>query len=175
MSTRTPLMAGNWKMTQDHHEAVALVQKLAWELSDAKHDFDNVEVAVIPSFTNIRTVQTLIEGDKLELRYGAQDVSAHESGAYTGEVSPIMLKKLGVTYAWLGTRSAASTTVKTTKPLLRRSPRRSARALFPFCALAKASRSARRVIRFLTPSRRSTAHCRAWLKSRASRSALPMS
>ena len=102
MSSRTPLMAGNWKMTQDHLEAVALVQKLAWELSDAKHDFENVEVAVIPPFTNIRTVQTLVEGDKLELRYGAQDVSAHESGAYTGEISPVMLQKLGVTYALVG-------------------------------------------------------------------------
>src|SRR5699024_2889572 len=101
-SPRTPLMAGNWKMTQDHHEAVALVQKLAWELQDAKHDYDSVEVAVIPPFTNIRSVQTLVEGDKLELRYGAQDVSAHEKGAYTGEVSPVMLSKLGITYALVG-------------------------------------------------------------------------
>lgn len=99
---RTPLMAGNWKMTQDHHEAVALVQKLAWELQDAKHDYDSVEVAVIPPFTDIRSVQTLVEGDKLGLNYGAQDVSAHEKGAYTGEVSPVMLSKLGVTYALVG-------------------------------------------------------------------------
>lgn len=103
MSTpRTPLMAGNWKMTQDHNQAVALVQKLAWELKDAKHDYEAVEVAVIPPFTDLRSVQTLVSADKLEIKYGAQDVSAHESGAYTGEISPIMLAKLGVTYVLVG-------------------------------------------------------------------------
>ena len=82
-SARVPLMAGNWKMTLDHQQATHLVQKLAWTLSDAKHDYDAVEVALLPPFTSIRSVQTLIDGDKLKLRFGAQDISRHESGAYT--------------------------------------------------------------------------------------------
>src|SRR5690625_6198362 len=84
---RTPLMAGNWKMNLDHHEATHLVQKLAWSLDDAKHDYDAVEVAVCAPFTDLRSVQTLIDADKLQIKVGAQDVSAHEHGAYTGEVS----------------------------------------------------------------------------------------
>jgi len=99
---RTPLMAGNWKMNLDHQEATHLVQKLAWTLDDAKHDYAAVEVAVLPPFTDIRTVQTLVDGDKLSLRYGAQDISAHDSGAYTGEVSGAFLAKLGCTYAVIG-------------------------------------------------------------------------
>ncbi|GII99157.1 triosephosphate isomerase [Sediminihabitans luteus] len=102
MADRTPLMAGNWKMNQDHHQATHLVQKLAWSLKDAKHDFSAVEVAVLPPFTDLRSVQTLVDADKLDIRYGAQDVSAHESGAYTGEISPVMLAKLGVTYVAVG-------------------------------------------------------------------------
>ena len=97
-----PLMAGNWKMNLDHLEAIALVQKLAFTLEDAKHDFDAVEVAVLPPFTDIRSVQTLIDGDKLGLRYGAQDLSAHDSGAYTGEISGAFLAKLGCTYVVVG-------------------------------------------------------------------------
>src|SRR5512142_1932984 len=100
--SRTPLMAGNWKMNLDHTQAAHLVQKLAWTLDDGKHDYDAVEVAVIPPFTDLRTVQTLVDGDKLKLKYGAQDVSAHDSGAYTGEVSGAFLAKLGVTYAVIG-------------------------------------------------------------------------
>jgi triosephosphate isomerase len=99
---RTPLMAGNWKMSLDHQQATHLVQKLAWTLSDAKHDFDVVEVAVLPSFTSIRSVQTLIDGDKLALRFGAQDISRHQSGAFTGEVSGAMLAKLGCSYVVVG-------------------------------------------------------------------------
>ncbi|SDR94672.1 triosephosphate isomerase [Nocardioides scoriae] len=101
-SGRTPLMAGNWKMNLNHQEAVVLVQKLSWTLSDKKHDHAAVEVAVIPPFTDIRSVQTLVDGDRLQIRYGAQDVSAHESGAYTGEVSASMLAKLGCSYALVG-------------------------------------------------------------------------
>ena len=100
--SRTPLMAGNWKMNLDHQQATHLVQKLAWTLDDAKHDYESVEVAVIPPFTDIRSVQTLVDGDKLKLRYGAQDVSAFDSGAYTGEISGAFLAKLGVTYAVVG-------------------------------------------------------------------------
>src|SRR5690606_14459794 len=71
-------------------------------LKDAKHDFSEVEVAVIPPFTDLRSVQTLVDADKLEIVYGAQDVSAHTEGAYTGEISPVMLAKLGVTYVLVG-------------------------------------------------------------------------
>lgn len=97
---RTPLMAGNWKMNLNHLEAIAHVQKLAFGLSDK--DFDAVEVAVLPPFTDLRSVQTLVDGDKLRIRYGAQDISAHDSGAYTGEVSGVMLAKLNCTYAVVG-------------------------------------------------------------------------
>lgn len=100
--SRTPLIAGNWKLNLDHLEATHTVQKLAWLLRDAKHDFAEVEVAVLPPFTSIRSVQTLVDADQLPIRYGAQDISAHSSGAYTGEVSGDMLAKLGVTYVAVG-------------------------------------------------------------------------
>jgi triosephosphate isomerase len=95
-------MAGNWKMNLNHQEAVVLVQKLAWTLSDKKHDYAKVEVAVLPPFTDIRSVQTLVDGDRLKIRYGAQDVSEHDNGAYTGEISAAMLAKLGCTYVVVG-------------------------------------------------------------------------
>jgi triosephosphate isomerase len=101
-SARTPLMAGNWKMNLNHQEAVVLVQKLAWTLSDKKHDFAKAEVAVLPPFTDIRSVQTLVDGDRLEIRYGAQDVSMHDDGAFTGDVSASMLAKLGCSYVVVG-------------------------------------------------------------------------
>jgi len=101
-SKRTPLMAGNWKMNLNHQEAVVLVQKLAWTLSDKKHDYGKVEVAVLPPFTALRSVQTLVDGDRLELKYGAQDVSTHDDGAYTGEISASMLAKLGCSYVVVG-------------------------------------------------------------------------
>ena len=99
---RIPLMAGNWKMNLDHQQAAHLVQKLAWTLQDAKHDYDAVEVALLPPFTDLRSVQTLIDGDKLHLRFGAQDLSSHDAGAYTGDVSGVMLAKLGCTYVVVG-------------------------------------------------------------------------
>jgi len=97
---RTPLMAGNWKMNLNHLEAIAFVQKLAYSLSD--DDYDAVEVAVLPPYTDLRSVQTLVDGDRLRVGYGAQDLSAHDEGAYTGEVSGLMLSKLGCTYAVVG-------------------------------------------------------------------------
>jgi triosephosphate isomerase len=100
--SRTPLMAGNWKANLNHQEAVVLVQKLAWTLSDKRHDFDRTEVVVIPPFTDLRSVQTLVDGDRLRVRYGAQDISAHEGGAYTGEVTAAMLSKLGCSYVVVG-------------------------------------------------------------------------
>src|SRR5881398_3900350 len=97
---RMPLMAGNWKMNLNHLEAIALVQKLAYTLDDK--DFDAVEVVVLPPFTDLRSVQTLVDGDKLRIGYGAQDLSPHDSGAYTGDISGAMLAKLGCTYVLVG-------------------------------------------------------------------------
>ncbi|MCK0113793.1 triose-phosphate isomerase [Ornithinimicrobium sp. F0845] len=102
MAARTPLMAGNWKMNLDHLQATHLVQKLDWSLRDAKHDFAAVEVVVLPPFTDLRSVQTLVQGDRLELGYGAQDLSQHDSGAYTGEISGAFLAKLGCSYVVVG-------------------------------------------------------------------------
>jgi len=99
---RIPLMAGNWKMNLNHQEAVVLVQKLAWSLSDKRHDYGRVEVAVVPPFTDLRSVQTLVDGDRLSIKYGAQDVSVHDNGAYTGEISAAMLSKLGCSYVVVG-------------------------------------------------------------------------
>ena len=101
-ASRVPLMAGNWKMNLNHQEAVVLVQKLAWTLSDKRHDYDKVEVVVVPPFTDLRSVQTLVDGDRMKIRYGAQDVSMHDSGAYTGEISAAMLAKLGCSYVVVG-------------------------------------------------------------------------
>ncbi len=99
---RVPLMAGNWKANLNHHEAVVLIQKLAWILSDKKHDYDKVEVVVCPPYTDLRSVQTLVDGDRLKIRYGAQDVSVHDEGAYTGEITTGMLAKLGCSYVVVG-------------------------------------------------------------------------
>jgi triosephosphate isomerase (TIM) len=100
--TRRPLIAGNWKMNLNHVEAVGLVQKLAWTLEDKKHDPDKSEVIVLPPFTDLRTIQTLVDGDRLEIGYGAQDVSAFDNGAYTGDISADMLTKLGCRYVVVG-------------------------------------------------------------------------
>lgn len=100
--SRIPLIAGNWKMNLDHLQAIALVQKLAWSLKDAGHDFDTVDVAVFPPFTDLRSVQTLISADRLKLQFGAQDLSAHDSGAYTGEISGAFLAQLEARYVIIG-------------------------------------------------------------------------
>ncbi len=100
MTGRLPLMAGNWKMKLNHLEAIAVVQKLAFSLTVA--DLAACEVAVLPPFTDIRSVQTLIDSDKLDLRYGAQDLSTADKGAYTGEISGSMLAKLGCSYVTVG-------------------------------------------------------------------------
>jgi triosephosphate isomerase (TIM) len=91
--SRKPLIAGNWKMNLNHFEAIALVQKIAFSLPDKY--YDRVDVAVIPPFTDLRSVQTLVDGDKLRLTYGAQ-------GAYTGEISGAFLAKLGCSYVIVG-------------------------------------------------------------------------
>ncbi|MDL9979909.1 triose-phosphate isomerase [Microbacterium candidum] len=100
--TRTPLIAGNWKMNLDHLQAVAFIQKLHWTLRDAKHENGSVEVAVFPPFTDLRTVQTLLDADKIPFALGAQDLSVHDSGAYTGEVSGVFLAKLRCRYVIIG-------------------------------------------------------------------------
>lgn len=99
---RIPLIAGNWKLNLDHLQAIAFVQKLAWSLKDARLDFNEVEVAVFPPFTDLRSVQTLISADKLPLKFGAQDVSAHASGAYTGEIAASFLKSLDCDFVIIG-------------------------------------------------------------------------
>src|SRR5262245_49429139 len=98
--SRKPLIAGNWKMNLNHFEAIALVQKIAFSLPDKY--FDKVDVAVLPPFTDLRSVQTLVDGDKLRLTYGAQDISQHDTGAYTGEISGAFLAKLGCSYVVVG-------------------------------------------------------------------------
>ncbi len=98
--SRKPLIAGNWKMNLNHFEGIALVQKIAFSLPDKY--FDKVDVTVIPPFTDLRSVQTLVDGDKLRLTYGAQDLSPHDSGAYTGDISGAFLAKLGCTFVLAG-------------------------------------------------------------------------
>jgi len=97
---RKPLVIGNWKMHNNHLEALALTQQLAFRLTDK--DFAAVDIVVLPPFTALRSVQTLVQGDKLKLQYGAQDISPHEDGAYTGDVSGRMLAKLGCSYVLAG-------------------------------------------------------------------------
>ena len=100
--SRTPIMAGNWKMNLDHVAATSLVQDLGEALKAAGYDSSKSEAVVIPPFTDIRSVATIIDGDKLPIAYGAQDISAHDDGAYTGEVSGTMLSKLGCSYVVVG-------------------------------------------------------------------------
>ncbi|OJF13952.1 triose-phosphate isomerase [Couchioplanes caeruleus] len=98
--TRRPIMAGNWKMNLNHLEAILLVQKLAASLTEQQ--LTDVEAVVLPPFTDLRSVQTAIDGDKVKIGYGAQDLSQHKGGAYTGEISGAMLAKLGCSYVVVG-------------------------------------------------------------------------
>lgn len=102
VATRLPLIAGNWKMNLDHLQAIAFVQKLAWTLEEAKHEASKSEVAVFPPFTDLRSVQTLIDAEKFGLVFGAQDLSAHDNGAFTGEISGAFLASLGCRYVLVG-------------------------------------------------------------------------
>ena len=97
---RKPLIAGNWKMNYNHLEAIALVQKLIFSLTEEQAT--RVEVAVLPPFVDLRSVQTLIDGDRVPIKFGAQDLSPHDSGAYTGDVSGPMLQKLGCSFVVVG-------------------------------------------------------------------------
>jgi triosephosphate isomerase len=97
---RRPIMAGNWKMHHTHLEAIQVVQKLGYRLEPP--DYDRCDVVVCPAFTALRSVQMVIDADRLPMRLGAQDTHWEEQGAYTGEVSPVMLAKLDVTYVIVG-------------------------------------------------------------------------
>jgi triosephosphate isomerase (TIM) len=99
-SGRKPLIAGNWKMNLNHLEAIAHTQKIAFSLNEQQ--LGEVDVAVLPPFTDLRSVQTLVDGDRLLLKYGAQDLSPHDAGAYTGDIGGPMLAKLGCSYVVVG-------------------------------------------------------------------------
>ncbi len=97
---RMPLISGNWKMNLNHFEAITLIQRLAYTV--VPDDYRHVEVSVHPSFTNLRSVQTVLEADDIPMALGAQDCHPDDSGAFTGEVSPVMLAKLNVGYVIVG-------------------------------------------------------------------------
>lgn len=99
---RKPLVAGNWKMNFDHLEATYFIQKFFWLLKDARFDFSKAEIAIFPPFTDIRSVQVLVESEKMKIAIGAQTVSEISSGAFTGDVSAQMLAKLGCSYVIIG-------------------------------------------------------------------------
>jgi triosephosphate isomerase len=100
MAERRPIIAANWKMHKTHLEAIQAVQKLSYLLD--KDDAEKVEVVICPAFTALRSVQTLLESDKLPYGLGAQNVHAQDKGAFTGEVSPPMLAALKVDYVIVG-------------------------------------------------------------------------
>ena len=98
--SRIPLISGNWKMNLNHFEAIQMVQKLSYELRN--HDYDAVEVSVHPPYTDLRSIQTLIDADRMHFHLGAQNCHTESSGAFTGEVSPAMLQKLEVGFVIVG-------------------------------------------------------------------------
>ena len=97
---RKPLISGNWKMHHNHFEAIQMVQKLSYQLTHA--DYDAVDVSVHPPFTDLRSVQTVLDADEIPIALGAQHSHWEDRGAFTGEVSPLMLAKLNVTYVIAG-------------------------------------------------------------------------
>src|SRR5450432_4169447 len=100
MADRKPMMAGNWKMHHTHLEAIQVVQKLSYRLD--KKDFDDVDIVVCPAFTALRSVQTTLEGDRIDIALGAQNCHWESHGAFTGEISAPMLAKLHVRYVIVG-------------------------------------------------------------------------
>ncbi len=99
---RTPIMAGNWKMNLDQIEATGLVEKLIWSLKDKNYEAARSECVVVPPFTALRTVQTLLMDARVPIELGAQDLSQHDNGAYTGDISASMLLKLNCRYVVVG-------------------------------------------------------------------------
>lgn len=100
MTDRTPIIAGNWKMHRDHLEAIQLVQKLAYHLSE--DDYAGQDIVVCPPFVSLRSLQTLIQSDRLPIGLGAQNCHDQDEGAFTGEISAGMLARLDVTYVLCG-------------------------------------------------------------------------
>jgi triosephosphate isomerase (TIM) len=100
VAERQPIIAGNWKMHKDHLEAIQLVQKLAYHLGE--EDYEGQEVVVCPSFVALRSIQTLIQSDKLPIALGAQNCHTEDEGAFTGEVAAPMLARLDVAYVICG-------------------------------------------------------------------------
>jgi triosephosphate isomerase (TIM) len=98
--SRKPLISGNWKMHHNHLEAIQVVQKLSYAIS--KDDYAVVDVSVHPPFTDLRSIQTLLDADKIDIKLGAQNCHLEEKGAFTGEVSPVFLAKLNVEYVIVG-------------------------------------------------------------------------
>ena len=98
--SRTPLISGNWKMNLNHFEALKLVQELSYQVTT--DDVDEVDISLHPPFTDLRTVQTVLEADRLPFHLGAQHCHFEEKGAFTGEVSPAMLAKMNVSYVIVG-------------------------------------------------------------------------
>ena len=100
MTSRKPLISGNWKMHHNHFEAIQMVQKLSYLLS--ANDYDAVDVSIHPPFTDLRSIQTVLESDEIPVALGAQHCHWEEKGAFTGEVSPAMLAKLNVSLVVVG-------------------------------------------------------------------------
>ncbi len=141
---RRPLIAGNWKMNLNHLEAISVTQKIAFSLSEEQ--LTDVEVVVLPPFTDLRSVQTLIGGDRLLLGYGAQDLSPHDSGAYTGDVSGPMLAKLGCQYVVIGHSERRQHHAETDDVVKRRSKWPESTASHRFCASARACWCGKRMV-----------------------------
>jgi len=97
---RKPLISGNWKMNHNHFEAIQMVQKLSYLLS--VNDYDAVDVSVHPPFTDLRSVQTVLQADEVPILLGAQHCHWEAGGAFTGEVAPLMLAKLNVSLVIVG-------------------------------------------------------------------------
>jgi hypothetical protein len=150
-------MAGNWKMNQNHQEAVVLVQKLAWTLSDKKHDYAKVEVVVLPPYTDLRSVQTLVDGDRLPIKYGAQDVSVHDNGAYTGEISATMLSKLGCSYVVVGHSERREYHGETDEIVNAKAKKAIAEKMTPIVCVGEGLEVRKEAVRSSTPSSSSTA------------------
>jgi triosephosphate isomerase len=136
---RTPLIAGNWKMNFDHLQSIAFVQKLGWSLSDANHQPDQVEVAVFPPFTDLRSVQTLLAADKLQLQLGAQDVSEHEEGAHTGDIAAPFLKKLECSYVIVGHSERRAEHGETDEQVGKKAAAAAAQGLIPVICVGETS------------------------------------
>jgi triosephosphate isomerase len=99
---RTPLIVGNWKLNFDHMQAIYFLQKLSWELHDVRHKSSGAQPVILAPFTDLRSIQTLVDADKMSIKYGAQDVSIFEKGPYTGDISAEFLAKLDCSYCLCG-------------------------------------------------------------------------